>query len=396
MKKLSSILLLSILSTPALSTTYNVCNEPGFNIPSQRFSILKNVIENQSNDGDIVNICSTDITFTDKIYVDRDITITGSGPTTNLTASNNFMSYLETPVNKPEKVMLELRSSGITLQNVRIDGNNKATIGVKVQSYLNAIRIQDNYITRLKGYGDTSNANLLKPARAIFFKQGSINGVIQRNNISEISGIETSNDKHLEAKGSVAHRAIYARSPSNLVIYRNTINDVYGYLDGDAIHILNMPINGNCPAKRTLISQNTINEFGKRGIKIQGGTVEVVNNYIYSKGARHTSDGIIDSNEMGIPIAGIAPLSTSCISNFTIRNNIVDMERASAGILIQSNANYYNNTIKVRQSASGRGTQISSGIKSTISDPANSSGNNVSHPVNPFCWAKNGDHFNCH
>ena len=383
------ILLSSLLTCSSIhAETHYVCSEPGFETESNRYNILKQIVESEAVDGDTVKICHAYIPMYGQITVTKDITIDGAGEVTWLRAEPGYS----------DSTMFLLAADGITLQNVKIDGYNIATRGIKVQQDSNTVRIQDNVITRFKGTPRPINSSTL-PARAIFFDWNVKDSVIQRNTISEVSGHEIDADAAMwNTTGKIAHRGIYARNAENLVIYQNTIENIYGHIDGDSIHIYD----NTCDSSRAdnRIIQNTINQFGKRAIKIQGGNVEVLNNTISSNGDKEFNVG---PTEVGISFSGIGTYrGNGCTASnqppVLIDRNEINLKRATAGILIQAEGMYgsseshswYGNDITIESAQTGRFGRPSAAIK-VLEDAvtlvyADILNNTLSHPTQPFCY----------
>lgn len=372
-----------LLSLKTVATVHDVCSAKVFE--TDRFEALRSIVEDVADANDTVLICDAYIPMRKRITVGKSgLTIRGNN--SRLIATTDFA----------DAAMFFVTNNKVTIENIQLNGNNKAHTGIRVYKDRKNITIQNNLITRFKGVGRPYSTST-PPARGIYLQTGTKEVAIMDNTLTYFGGSETLADSNWEAKGPLAHRAIYAVNPSKLKITKNNIEYVYGHLDGDAIHIYDnscQEIAGENDFN--LIAENTIKEFGKRAIKLHGGNVKVTGNTILSSGTKVTG---VAANEIGMPLAGIATLrGPGCTATnqpkAIVQSNIIKLERATGGLVIQAEGEYSNNTVTVNSSASGRHNVPSAAVKVAEVYPklpklgnVSVTGNSLSHPMRSFCYA---------
>ncbi|MCG7551518.1 hypothetical protein [Pseudoalteromonas sp. Of7M-16] len=353
MKKICFGILLLILSGDAFAKNIAyLCADPDFKKGHEyREVALRKLIADRSVDA--IQICWAQIGLTEPLWINRPLEIMGVGENTRIYAKTKF-------ADNAAMIKFTHNAGGSKVYNMLIDGRSRAAKGIEAIG-LNGFTVERASIRNFLGTnfknGSVGHYTEIYPARAIQIKNsGNID--ILFNTIENIGGYDTSADKYfngtsLVGKIHLAHRGIviYGSFIGSVNVTGNTINNVFGYLDADAIHLQDIHCNTACYPG--VVSNNTINNFGKRAIKIQTGNTTVNRNKI-------TSSGLSDSvNNKTIGTTGAA-ISSYCLiypcEGNVISNNTIDLQRAFRGIQARGPHFIGNNQVTIRSShKTGRG-----------------------------------------
>ena len=207
--------------------------------------------------------------------------------------------------------------------SVNIDGGNGFEVGLRVNGENNVVErclIENCYGDDLMAIGIS-----LQPTGG--------NKIIN-NTIRNIFGV--SNDKFGDALGAArgVHVNYTVSSDELITIDNNTIENIHGE-EGEGIHLIS---NSGIKLK-TIVSNNTITDFSRRGIKLQHGGVDVINNKLKEVSVDFSN------SVRAIDIIGR--------SEVNIINNLVDVTNFSAiGVTgttdnVLYEINILNNVIKI-------------------------------------------------
>lgn len=207
--------------------------------------------------------------------------------------------------------------------NVNIDGGDGFEVGLRVNGENNVV--ERCLIENCYGDDSVSIGISLRPTGA--------NKIIN-NTIKNIFGV--TNDKLGDGLG--ASRGIHVNytvsSDELITIDNNTIENIHGE-EGDGIHLIS-----NSDVKlKTIVSNNTITDFSRRGIKLQHGGVDVINNKLKEVSVDFSN------SVRAIDIIGR--------SEINIINNLIDVTNFSGiGVTgttdnVLNEINILNNVIKV-------------------------------------------------
>ncbi|KZN45383.1 hypothetical protein [Pseudoalteromonas luteoviolacea] len=276
-----------------------------------------------------IYICGQPILITKPLIIDRPVRFEGIGHTAQIIAKSKFAD---------SAAMLKFteNASGSQIRQVVIDGGFLATKGVEVQG-VDGIDISYSVFSRFLGTdfktGTITHYSEIYPARAIQITN-SRNIHIFNNFIDRVGGYDASSDRYfngvdLVREGRLAHRgiSIVGSASGQVEVSKNTIRDVYGYLDSSAIYVQSMDCVDRC--YYGVISDNDINAFGNNGIKLLASNFNVHYNRLFSNGQSNS----VDRQTIGTTSSAIFSLchSTPCSENI-ISSNVIELQRAYRGI----------------------------------------------------------------
>ena len=228
--------------------------------------------------------------------------------------------------------------------SINVNGDDKLRAGITIEGANNVVdgcSVKNMYSESQMSWGITTNQN------------GKT--IIKNNIIDTVNSL--GNETFADSNGASRGVRVLGIDTNNgyTVIENNDISNIIGE-EGDAIHL----ISTDFAEMEVTVKNNTINNFSRRGLKIQCSKTSVLNNTIetydlYEGSVRcvdvqYSNDTLIDGNTFNIgniAALGVTGSADSHAKNTTVTNNTIIM--LSAELCIYTNyvdgLNFTNNII---------------------------------------------------
>ncbi|MDR6553889.1 hypothetical protein [Paenibacillus qinlingensis] len=250
--------------------------------------------------------------------------------------------------------VIGIRGSNVEIDKLIFDGNNLSKVGVSLYENISNIKVTNSTIKNIT-QGGSYSTDLVA---GVMIKTGIV-GVLLDNNV--INGVRAKNAPAVSRGVMVS--SYNGTIAKNITISNNTISDISPKDDGDGIYFDSSTVLSN-----SVISGNTFERVGKRGIKIATPGITVSNNHVinsFLNNNQYVASNPVPGMDM---YAGISIYANDVIVS---GNNIDGVGSFYGGIevsaeLLVDRIKILNNTITMGASSNQSGT---SGMR--IGDVAN-------------------------